>query len=101
MNIFGVGDVTLYTAKPMIHASTIAPKNQMACAGDSGGPLLSEDHQLLGVLSFGNATVPRFQYMSEGEQCLAITTNYYIPIANYLPWIQSALKDLDAGKTDY
>ena len=67
--------------------------------GDSGGALLSMAGELWGVVSFGAGAADDIGFQHREaliDQCLATRFAYYVPLAPYAPWIQDALRELDA-----
>ncbi|MFT6630984.1 MAG: hypothetical protein ACJAS4_000930 [Bacteriovoracaceae bacterium] len=67
-------------------------RDQLPCAGDSGGALFSvKNNELVGLASFINHTFTSMKGMTALEKCSAANTAYYIQLNQHLPFLSRYL----------
>jgi hypothetical protein len=75
-----------------------AKTDNLACTGDSGGPLFDDKGQLLGVVSGYYEGDANFAALGVSAQCAKAPWVYYVPIQPYLKWIKESLVKLGSAK---
>lgn len=82
----------------MIIVAPATSKNQIPCAGDSGGPLFSKSGELVGIVSFGVGRPDDKEFDTREpnvDQCLNTARVYYVSTADHVAWIEDMLAEFD------